>query len=160
MKLLPSASPLCFPPDGIIYGQSLSRGFTVTLPSFLLTVFCFPRLTLCMVGNPLTSSTGPSQSRAISEVVAPVALCSGIALSPESPLRYGWHRRKVVISLWSPSLVLLGMRQPILSPLLRFRQLAPYCLLTLASTLLPSPPGLCFLMMVSSWDLEWLGACW
>jgi len=33
------------------------------------------------------------------EVVAPVALLSGIALSPESPVRYSRHCQKVVISL-------------------------------------------------------------
>ena len=50
---------------------------------------------------------GRSQSRVIGEVVAPVALLSGIALSPENTVRYGRHRRKTVISLRSPSLVLL-----------------------------------------------------
>jgi len=67
-----------------------------------------------MVGNALTSSTGRSQSRAIGDVVAPVALLSGIALSPESPVRYGRHRRNVVISLLSPSLALLGLGLPLL----------------------------------------------
>ena len=50
---------------------------------------------------------GRSQSRVIGEVVAPVALLSGIALSPENTVRYGQYRRKTVISLRSPSLVLL-----------------------------------------------------
>ena len=50
---------------------------------------------------------GRLQSRVIGEVVAPVALPSGIALSPESTVRYGQHRRKTVISLRSPSLALL-----------------------------------------------------
>ena len=50
---------------------------------------------------------GRLQSRVISEVVAPVALLSGIALSPENTVRYGLHRRKTAMSLWSPSLVLL-----------------------------------------------------
>ena len=103
---------------------------------------------------------GRSSSWAIGEVVAPVALLSGIALSPESPVRYGRHRRKIVISLRSPSLVLLSLGLPLLSPLLQFRWLAPYCLLSLAGTLLPSSPGLCSLMMVSSWDLAWLSVCW
>jgi len=160
VRLLPSASPLRFPPDGIVYGQCWSRGFTVTHPSFFRTVLRGPHLTLCTVANPLTSSTGQSQSRAISEVVALVALLSGIALSPESPVRYGWHHRKVVISLRSPSLILLGLGRPLLSPLLRVRRLAPYSLLSLAGTLLPSPPGLCSLMMVSSWDLAWLCVRW
>ena len=123
-------------------------------------MFRCPRLTLCTVGNPLTSSTGRSQSRAISEVVVPMALLSGISLSPETPVQYGRHLQKVVISLRSPSLVLLGLGLPLLSPLLRFRWLTPYCLLSLAGTLLPSPPGLCSRMMVWSWDLAWLHACW
>ena len=50
---------------------------------------------------------GPLQSRVIGEVVAPVALLSGIALSPENTVQYSRHRRKTVISLRSPSLVLL-----------------------------------------------------
>ena len=50
---------------------------------------------------------GRLQSRVIGEVVAPLALLSSIALSPENPVRYGRHRRKTVISLLSPSLVLL-----------------------------------------------------
>ena len=103
---------------------------------------------------------GQSQSRAISEVVAPVALLSGIAPSPESPVRYSRYLRKIVISLRSPSLVLLSLGLPLFSPLLLFRRLTPYCLLSLAGTLLPPPPGLCSLMMVSSSDLAWLRACW
>jgi len=141
-------------------GSVCFRGFHGYSPPFLRNVFRCPRLALCTVGNPLTSSTGRSQSRAIGEVVAPVALLSSIALSPESPVRYGRHRRKIVISLWSPSLVLLSLGLPLLSPLLQFRRLASYCLLSLAGTLLPSPPGLCSLIMVSSWDLGWLRACW
>ena len=50
---------------------------------------------------------GRLQSRVIGEVVAPVALLSGIALSPENTVGYGRHSRKTVISLRSPSLVLL-----------------------------------------------------
>ena len=78
-------------------------------PPSLRTVFRCPRLALCTVGNPSPSSMGRSQSRVIGEVVAPVALLSGIALSPESRLWYGRHRRKTVISLRSPSLALLGV---------------------------------------------------
>ena len=51
---------------------------------------------------------GRLQSQVISKVVAPVALLSGIALSLENTVRYGWHRGKTVISLRSPSLVLLA----------------------------------------------------
>ena len=61
---------------------------------------------------------GRLQSRVIGEVVAPVALLSGIALSPENTVRYGWHRRKTVISLRSPSLVLLVLGLPLPPPLL------------------------------------------
>ena len=50
---------------------------------------------------------GRLQSRVIGEVVARVAPLSGIALSPENTVRYGRHRRKTVISLRSPSLLLL-----------------------------------------------------
>ena len=42
------------------------------------------RLTHCTVGQPRPSSMGQLQSRVIGEVVAPVALLSGIALSPEN----------------------------------------------------------------------------
>ena len=77
-----------------------------------------PRLTLCTVGQPLPSSMGRLQSRAIGEVVAAVALLSGIALSAEDTVRYGRHRRKTVISLRSPSLVLLVLSPPPHSPLL------------------------------------------
>jgi len=115
-------------------------------------VFRCPRLTLCTVSNPLTLSTGRSQSRAIGEVVAQVALLSATALSPESPVRYGRHRQKIVIWFRSPSLVLLGLGLPLLFLLPRFHRLALYCLLSLAGTLLPLPPGLWSLMMVSSWD--------
>ena len=75
------------------------------------------RLTLCTVGQPLPSTTGRLQSQVIGEVVAPVAWLSGIALSPENTVRYGRHRRKTVISLRSPSLVLLVLGLP-LPPLL------------------------------------------
>ena len=52
---------------------------------------------------------GRLQSRVIGEVVAPVALLSGIALSPENTVRYARHRRKTVISLRSLSLALIGV---------------------------------------------------
>jgi len=44
---------------------------------------------------------GRSQSQVIVEVVAPVALLPGIALSPWITVWYGWHRRKVLISVRS-----------------------------------------------------------
>jgi len=132
----------------------------VTLPSFLRPVFRCHRLTFYMVGNPLTLSMGRSQGQAIGEVVAPVAQLPGIALSPKCPVWYSRHRRKIVIPLGWPSLVLLSLGLPLLSPLLLSCQLAPYCHVSLAGTLLPSPPGLCSLMMVSGWDLAWLRVCW
>ena len=76
------------------------------------------RLTLCTVGQALLSSMGRLQSRVISEVVALVALLSGIALSPENTVGYGQHHRRSVISLRSPSLVLLVLGLPLPSPLL------------------------------------------
>ena len=93
---------------------------------------------------------GWSQSRAIGEVVAPVALLSGIALSPESPVRYGWHRPKVVISFRSPSLALLGLGLHLLLLFsLRSDRLAPYCFYTL---------GLCSLLISRLGRLSWLRA--
>jgi len=121
-------------------------------------VFFCPYLTLCTGGNPLTSLTGRSQSQAIGEVVAQVALLSVLELSSESPVWYCRHCRKIVISLWSPFLVLLGLGLPLLLLLLWSRRLAPYCLLSLAGNLVPLLPGLCSLMMVLSWDPAWLHA--
>jgi len=48
-----------------------------------------PRLPIYTVGNPLSIINTRSQSWAIGEVVALVALLSGIALSPELLGRYG-----------------------------------------------------------------------
>ena len=56
--------------------------------------------------------------------MAPVALLSGIALSPESQLRYVRHSRKAVILLRSPSLVHLGVGSTPPPPLLRSRPVA------------------------------------
>ena len=53
---------------------------------------------------------GRLQSGVVGEVVTPVALLSGISLSPENTLRYGRHRRKTVLSLGLPSLVLPVIR--------------------------------------------------
>ena len=77
-----------------------------------------PRLILCTVRQPLPSSMSRLQSRVIGEVVAPVALLSSIALSPENTVRYGRHRGKTVISLRSPSRVLLVFSLPLPPPLL------------------------------------------
>jgi len=44
---------------------------------------------------------GRSQSRVIVEVVAPVALLPGIALTPRITVGYGRHHRNVVISFQS-----------------------------------------------------------
>ena len=51
------------------------------------------RLATCTVGNPLFLVNTQSQSRAIGEVVALVALLSGIALSPELLGRHGRHSK-------------------------------------------------------------------
>ena len=75
-------------------------GFYGHFPPFLRTCFA-ASLNFCTVGNPFLSSMGRSQSRAIVEVVAPVALPPGIALPPWSTVRYGRHRQKVVISFRS-----------------------------------------------------------
>jgi len=107
--------------------------------SSLYPALALPRLEHLHGRQPLTSSTGRSLSQAIGEVVAPVALLSGIALSPESPVRYGRHRRKVVISLRSPSLALLGLGLPLLLLFSsQLDRLAPYCFYTL---------GLCSLLI-------------
>jgi len=88
-----------------------------------------------------------------------MALLSGIALSPESPVRYGQHRRKVVLSLWLASLILLGLGPPILlyfssrsdrlAPYCFALWLAPYCFYTL---------GLCSLLISGLGSLSWLRA--
>ena len=51
------------------------------------------RLAIWTVGNPFSLSTRGRYSRAISEVVALVALVSGIALSPQLLSRYGRHSK-------------------------------------------------------------------
>ena len=106
--------PPPLPSDSLLMALSTGRlclGVSRLLsPSSPRTVFCCPGLALCTVGNHSPLSMGRSQSRVIGEVVASVALFSGIALSPESRFRYGRHRRKAVILFRSPSLVLLGVR--------------------------------------------------
>ena len=106
---------------------------------------------------------GRSQSRVIGEVVAPEALLSGIALSPENTVRYGRHRRKTVISFRSPSLVLLiiGSTPPFSSYRSRpVAQLQPIALLCGIAPPRP-PPGPCSLLI--GWSLlllsrrQWLG---
>ena len=51
------------------------------------------RLAICTVGYPLCIVNTRSQSRAIGEVVALVALLAGITLSPELLGRYGRHSK-------------------------------------------------------------------
>ena len=106
---------------------------------------------------------GRLQSRVIGEVVAPGALLSGIALSPENTVRYGQHRRKTVISLRSPSLVLLviGSTPPSSSyrsrPVAQLQPNAPLCGIAPPRP----PPGPCSLLI--GWSLlllsrtQWLG---
>ena len=107
---------------------------------------------------------GRLQSRVIGEVVAPVALLSGIALSPENSVRYGRHGRKTVISLQSPSLVplVIGSTSPFSSyrsrPVAQLQPIAPLCGIT---ALRPSQgPG----SLLIGWSLllllcmQWLGS--
>ena len=106
---------------------------------------------------------GRLQSRVIGEVVAPVALLSGIALSPEVTVRYGRHRRKTVISLRWPSLVLLVIGSTPPSSSHRSRPVAQLQPNALLCGIAPSrsPPGPCSLLI--SWSLlllsrtQWLG---
>ena len=125
------------------------------------TSFRCPRLTFCTVGQPLPPSMGWSQSRAIGEVVAPVALLSGIALSPENIGRYGRHRRKTVISFRSPSLVLLVLGLPLLSPLATVSSGGHDIANSLFATVpVAPPPSPCFLMigrLFLSWLRAWQG---
>ena len=67
---------------------------------------------------------GRLQSQVIGEVVAPVALLSGIALPPENTVQYSRHRRKTVISLQSPSLALLVIGSTPPSSSYQFRPVA------------------------------------
>ena len=106
---------------------------------------------------------GRLKSRVIGEVVAPVAQISGIVLSPENTVRYGQHRRKTVISLRSPSLVLLviGSTPPSFSYRSRpVAQLLPNALLCGITPPRP-PPGPCSLLIGRSLLLlsrmQWLG---
>jgi len=114
-------TPPSLPSDSLLMALALDSLCLVasqllSLPSSRIVVHG-PRLTLCMVGQPLPSSMGRSQSWVIGEVAALVALLSGIALSPENTVWYGRHRRKAVILLRSPSLVLLVLGLPLLPPL-------------------------------------------
>ena len=107
---------------------------------------------------------GRLQSWVIGEVVAPVALLSGIALSPENSVRYGWHHRKTVISLGSPSLVILviGSTPPASSyrsrPVAQLQPIAHLCGIAPPRP----PPGPCSLLI--GWSLllllrtQWLGS--
>ena len=118
------------------------------------------RLTLCTVGQPLPSSMGRLQSRVIGEVLAPVALLSGIALSLEGTVRYGPHRRKTVISLWSPSLILLVLGLPLPPPLLG-SSYGPVTAKRSFCGIAPPrpPPGPCSLL-IGRFSLLWLCAQW
>lgn len=89
-----------------------------------------------MIGQPLPSSMVQPQSQVIGKVVAPVALLSSIAFSPESTVRYGRNRRKTVISLRSHSLVLLVLGLPLFPPL----STVPSCGHDIANTLLAKVP--------------------
>ena len=85
------------------------------------------RLAICTVGNPLSFVNTRLQSRAIGEVVALVALLSGIALSPELLGRYGRHsknRDPVSVLRVRTSWLLASLPSPASHAL---DPLAPYC---------------------------------
>ena len=132
------------------------------LPPHPLFAHCVsrPRLILCTVGQPLPSSMGRLLSRVIGKVVAPVALLSGIALSSENPARYGRHRRKTVISLRSPSLVVLVLGLPFPPPLLS-SSCGPVTAKRSLCGIAPRrpPPGPCALL-IGSFPLLWPRAQW
>ena len=113
-----------------------------------------------MFGQPLSWLLGRLHSRVIGEVVAPVALLSGIALSPENTDWYGRHHRKTVISLRSPSLVFLCWVYPSLLPcsVRPVAQLQPTALLCGIAPPRP-PPGPCSLL-IGQFSLLWLRAQW
>ena len=115
-----------------------------------------PCFTLCTVRQPLPSSMGQFQSRVIGEVVASVALLSGIVLSPEDTVRYSQHRRKTVISLRSPSLVLLVLGLPLPPPLLGSSR-GPVTAKRLLCGIAPArpSPGPCSLL-IGRFSLLWL----
>ena len=106
---------------------------------------------------------GLLQSRVIGKVVAPVALLSGIALSPGNTVRYGRPCRKTVISLRSPSLVLLVIGSTPPSSSYRSHHVAPLQPNPLlCGTAPPRPPsGPCSLLI--GWPIllllrtQWLG---
>ena len=104
---------------------------------------------------------GGLESQVIGEVEAPVALLSGNALFPENTVRYGRHRRKTVISLRSPSLVLPVIRSTPASSSYRSHfvaQIQPNALL--GGTALPHPlPGPCSLL-ICRFPLLWPPAQW
>ena len=156
-------SPPALPSDSLLMALSsgsLCLGVSrLHFPPPLRTSFRCPRLTFCTVGQPLPSSMGRSQSRVIGEVVAPVALLSGIALSPENSVRYGRLCRKTVISFRSPSLVLLVLGLPLLPPLSTVSSGGHDIAYTLFATVpVASPPGPCFLIIgrpFLSWPCAW-----
>ena len=103
---------------------------------------------------------GRLQSRVIGEVVAPVALLSGIALSPENTVRYDRHHRKTVISLRSPSLVLLVSGLP-LPPPLRGSSCGPVTAKrSLCGIAPPRPPPGPFSLLIGRISLLWPRAQW
>ena len=97
----------CCPPPSVallrfsyLWFSVASRRFCRTLLSCLMVATSLGRL---------PSSMGRSQSRVIVEVVAPVALLPGIALSPGIIVRYGRLVEKSWPRFGPPSLVLLGL---------------------------------------------------
>ena len=104
---------------------------------------------------------GLLQSRVIGEVVAPVALLSGIAPSPENTVRYRRHRRKTVISLRWSSLVLLIIGSTPPSSSYRSRPVAQLQPNTLLCGIAPPRPPLDPCSLLIGWfSLLWPCAQW
>ena len=100
------------------------------------------------------------QSRVIGEVVAAVALLTGIALSTEYTIRFGWHRRKTVISLLLPSFILLVLGLPLPPPLLSSSCGPVRAKRSLYGITPPRPPpGPCSLL-IGWFSLLWPRAQW
>jgi len=114
------------PPPGFLVLSSFKLADVDVSPPYP-TLCNAPRLAICRVGNPLSIVNTGSQSRAIAEVVALVALLSGIPLSPELLGRYGRHwkyRAPVSVLCVRACWLLASLPSPASHAL---DPLAPYC---------------------------------
>jgi len=84
-----------WPPLPVVMDSFLVRFVfvRVDVPTLYPALRDASRLAFCTVGNPSFLVNTRSQSRAIGEVVALVALLSGIAVSPELLGRYGRYSK-------------------------------------------------------------------